>query len=131
MGVRPVPPKRKRSYPFVVKKTAKPKMGVRRPTQVRCEAHLKWIRTLKCLNSVTDAWHCHGDVQAAHVRTRTDGGTGMKPSDFWTVPLCAAHHREQHQIGEAAFQDRHGIDMRETAAQLAKRSPYQDRWGHD
>lgn len=33
----------------------------------------------------------------------TDGGTSLKPSDNYTVPLCHKCHQEQHQIGELAF----------------------------
>ena len=33
----------------------------------------------------------------------TDGGTSLKPSDNYTVPLCHKCHQEQHRIGELAF----------------------------
>ena len=36
-----------------------------------------------------------GTVIAAHVRFGTDGGTGMKPSDYYTVALCARCHADQ------------------------------------
>jgi hypothetical protein len=36
------------------------------------------------------------------VRCGTDGGTGYKPSDRYTVPLCTACHAEQHR-GELSF----------------------------
>lgn len=127
MGVRPAPQPKVKAWP--VKKPRRAKMGARAPTQIRCRPHLEWIRTQPCLcRSSGDGWHCHGPVQAAHVRTNTDGGMGMKPSDFWSVPLCAKHHREQHQIGETAFQLRHRIFMRTKAMELAQRSPHRERW---
>lgn len=39
----------------------------------------------------------------AHIRYGSGAGTGRKPSDWFTVPLCNAHHREQHQVGEVTF----------------------------
>lgn len=35
---------------------------------------------------------------------------GAKDAD--TVPLCQAHHQEWHSIGEAEFDQRHGLDLR-------------------
>ena len=39
----------------------------------------------------------------AHLRTSTDGGTGLKPSDKYTNPLCRECHEKQHRIGEKSF----------------------------
>ena len=58
------------------------------------------------------------------MRSGTDGGVALKPSDRWTISLCREHHAEQHQIGETAFQMRHGIDMRALAESFAMRSPH-------
>jgi hypothetical protein len=41
--------------------------------------------------------------EAAHVRTGTDGGVGVKPGDRYAVPLCTACHARQHRIGELSF----------------------------
>ena len=30
---------------------------------------------------------------------KINAGVGQKPDDAWVVPLCGAHHREQHSIG--------------------------------
>lgn len=59
--------------------------------------HLAFIRSLPCCRCG------RSPSQAAHVRMGTGGGMGMKPDDRYTVPLCADHHREQHQVGEKAF----------------------------
>lgn len=61
-------------------------------------------------------------IEAAHVRRGTDGGTGIKPSDTWTVPACHFHHAEIHRIGEAAFERQTGIKLRALAAELANLS---------
>lgn len=62
-------------------------------------------------------------IQSAHVRTGTDGALSIKPSSFWCVPLCAAHHQQQHNLGERSFEERHGIDLRKSALEFALHSP--------
>lgn len=97
--------------------------------------HVEWIETLPC--AVRDRWAwdfrpeghderhkpCGGDVCACHVRTDTDGGGSLKPSDWWTIPMCYTHHRHQHDIGEPAFERLYKIDMKEIAHNLASKSP--------
>lgn len=63
-------------------------------------------------------------IECAHVRSGTDGGTSLKPSDRWAISLCSEHHREQHRIGEAAFERQHSIDLYELAVEFARRSPH-------
>jgi hypothetical protein len=58
------------------------------------------------------------------VRGGTDGGTALKPSDKWVISLCQFHHREQHQLGERSFEERHSINTRELAREFARRSPH-------
>jgi len=100
-------------------------MGVREETQIRCDPHLKWVRGFRCAVLDTKAHHeCFGRMEAAHVRTGTDGGMGFKPSDCFTIPLCSAAHREQHNIGEAEFERIYGIKMRQIADGLWRKSPH-------
>lgn len=47
---------------------------------------------------------CLPQTEAAHIRVGTDGGTAMKPSDCYTIPLCSHHHDLQHRIGERTFE---------------------------
>jgi len=49
---------------------------------------------------------------------------GIKPSDKWVISLCLFHHRQQHQIGEGAFEQKYGIDMKELAHEFVRRSPF-------
>jgi hypothetical protein len=70
---------------------------------------------------------CEGDIEAAHVRGSQTGGIGMKPGDNFSIPLCSKAHREQHQIGEAAFQKRYGFDMMKMAADLWQADTYHRR----
>ncbi len=63
---------------------------------MRSPKHLNFIRSLPCTL-------CGAKAEAAHIRMGTKGGTGFKPSDCHTVPLCHEHHAEQHRIGETRF----------------------------
>lgn len=53
---------------------------------------------------------CQGDVVAHHENILKQGGTGCKGPDFCTVPLCAKHHRERHDLGRNTFYRKHGLD---------------------
>lgn len=70
-----------------------PKTDSRRQVQ-----HLAFVRQLPCVVCGRVA-----PSEAAHVRTGTDGGTALKPSDRYAVPLCARCHAKQHRIGELTF----------------------------
>jgi hypothetical protein len=85
-----------------------------------CPAHRMWVRQHFCSVPLCR----RGPIECAHVRTGTDGGAGIKPSDKWVVSLCAFHHREQHQIGELDFEGKHDIDLRALAREFARRSPH-------
>ncbi len=98
------PPRIPRAVP-----KGKPKPNLRRRAQ-----HLAFVRELPCLAC---RWDGEG-IQAAHVRSGTDGGMGMKPSDRYVVPLCAAHHARQHQVGELTFWGDLGIDPLNVALRL-------------
>ena len=87
---------------------------VRAPDLRRNGDHLKFIAAIGiCL-----ACGRRGPCEAAHVRKGTGGGMGLKPPDKFTLPLCAACHHEQHQIGEAEFFGRLQIDALDAALRL-------------
>ena len=92
----------------------------RRRDERSCPAHRAWVRRHHC--SVPGCRQ--RPIECAHVRSGTDGGLSIKPSDLWTVSLCRSHHREQHQIGEQQFQTRYRIDLYDLACEFARRSPY-------
>lgn len=88
----------------------------------RCPGHRDFVRGHACC--VPD---CAGrPIEVAHIRVGTDGGMGLKPSDNWTISLCADHHAEQHRIGEPEFERAHGIVMKTLAREFASASP---AWG--
>jgi len=85
-----------------------------------CAAHRAWVRKHRC--SVVG---CRGlPIECAHVRSGTDGGFGLKPSDRWTISLCRSHHLEQHEIGEPAFEAKYELSLRELAKEFVRRSPF-------
>lgn len=86
-------------------------------------AHRAWVRHHHCC--VPGCLNI--PIECAHVRTGTDGGLGLKPSDRWTVSLCSIHHAEQHRLGEPRFERRHEVDLRSLAVAFASRSPQRDR----
>ncbi len=94
-----------------------------REKRFRCPAHMKWVRSHHCCVPGCDL----RPIEAAHVRTGTGGGTGMKPGDDWVISLCSGCHRRQHQIGEAAFERETGISMRDLAREFFSRSPHRGK----
>jgi hypothetical protein len=97
---------------------------LKRTTQKRdertCPAHRAWVRRHHC--SVSNCLQL--PIECAHVRIETDGGVGLKPSDMWTVSLCAQHHREQHDLGERSFELKYDLDLKALAEEFAARSPH-------
>ena len=57
----------------------------------RSPAHRAWVRGHAC-----SACGSQSAIECAHVRTGTDGGTGIKPSDRWCISLCKECHARQH-----------------------------------
>ena len=88
----------------------------------RSPAHRAWIRGFAC-----SACGSSTAIECAHVRDGTDGGMGIKPSDRWTISLCRDCHSEQHRIGEAEFNKRHGINMIALAEAFFKASPHRGK----
>ena len=124
----------------MLRKRKRPKMGLRKPPQLRSLQHLRFVRGHECaIRDRTGRWKniegwnriashvCNGPIQAAHIRMDTDGGAGCKPSDSFTIPLCVEAHVEQGQIGEEAFEKRYGIDTHKIAAELRRLSPARAR----
>lgn len=93
-------------------------MRQRKP-RIKDNSHLDFIRSLPCVvcdnNIETEAAHLKMPCPKAAKR---NVGIAEKADDKWTLPLCSKHHREQHQIGEAAFWRTHQIDPVQTASFL-------------
>lgn len=82
-----------------------------------------WIRTLPCFVCTGVQQHFGGDerwrqvhpTEAAHVKSRGAGGADVGN----TVPLCTAHHQNQHLKGMQSFCHTFGIDLKAEAEKLA------------
>lgn len=101
-------------------KRVRPKMGIERAPKRDWPRHRKFVKTHKCC---VPGCPYLGVPDCAHLRGVDNCGTSLKPPDWHTVPLCRAHHEQQEAAGPDAFGDRHGIDLWEFAANLARRSP--------
>jgi hypothetical protein len=89
----------------------------RKPNLRLARQHQKFINALPCVSCGAPP-----PSECAHVRTGTDGGTSLKPSDRFTVPLCTTCHltgkRSQHEVGELRFWARLRIDPLDVAQRL-------------
>lgn len=65
---------------------------------LRDPKHLAYIRTLRCC-----LCNAPPPSEAAHLRLGGAGGTGAKPGDDLTVPLCRSCHRAETVTGPPAF----------------------------
>jgi hypothetical protein len=94
-----------------------------RSPRVHDAAHLKFVRSQPCVICKTTR-----QIEAAHVRMgclaigKEPTGLQEKPSDSWTLSLCAYHHRTgilaQHKMNEADFWIMHGRNPFEICARL-------------
>jgi hypothetical protein len=109
----------------MIPKRRKPqKLGLRAEPQIRSQSHMAWVRGHECAVAGTVGMSCSDRIEAAHVRVGTDGGMGVKPGDNWVLPLCSAHHAQQHALGETTFAALHKINMKQIAAELWVKSPH-------
>lgn len=97
----------------------------RKPSRRSCAGHRAWVRRHRC--SVPGCLRL--PIECAHVRSGTNGGLGLKPSDRWCVSLCRDHHLEQHCVGERAFEEKYSIDLLRLATEFVLRSPFRYRFG--
>ena len=110
------------------------KPSLRRPKRVKVKRVFQkqrtWIRKRDCIATLTPypeklvSNPCDGRIEAAHVRSETDGGMALKPHDRWLVSACLKHHEQQTVRGEKWFEDYWGLDMKALAREFADKSPY-------
>src|SRR6516162_1298287 len=84
-----------------------------KPRFPRRSQHLAFIRQLPRVVCGKAA-----PSEAAHVRSGSDGGAGMKPADRYCVSLCSDCHSLQHQFGELTFWSTVRIDPLNVAFRL-------------
>jgi hypothetical protein len=70
--------------------------------------YLSWLRKQNCVISGTKAQCAH------HIRLGTNGGSSLKPSDYFCIPLLNEHHttgpQALHMIGEDTFLTEYKLD---------------------
>lgn len=69
---------------------------------IRDKEYLRFLHDIGVCCNVPLGLVCRGDIVAHHVRIGMNGGTGIKPSDCYCVPLCAECHNRVHR-GERTF----------------------------
>lgn len=133
--------KKKRAAAF--KRTRKAIGGMKGIKPARDPQYLAWIRTLPCIISnpiwlgfvLKDPGLAFGlgwvsvslqdsPTQACHIG-KTGKGMRQKCSDYETIPMCQAHHREQHGPDGATFFERHPLDL--PACWKALRAAYEEQ----
>ncbi len=83
------------------------------PRRHRDKAHLRYVASQPCLVCG------RSPAEAHHLRFTQPRAMGRKVSDEFTVPLCRAHHRDNHSCGdEVAWWERRAIDPIATSRAL-------------
>jgi hypothetical protein len=94
-------------------KIQKSELAISEPRRYRDKAHLKFVASQPCLVCGRSPADAH------HLRFTQPRALGRKVSDEFTVPLCRAHHRENHRFGdEQAWWSKQAIDAVGTSRQL-------------
>jgi hypothetical protein len=69
-------------------------LTISEPRRLRDKAHLKFVASQPCLVCGRSPADAH------HLRFTRPRAMGRKVSDEFTVPLCRAHHRDNHRFGD-------------------------------
>lgn len=85
-------------------------MRQRKP-YARDDRYLEYVASMDCL-----ACHKNGLSDPAHVKSRGAGGRDRGN----TVPLCRAHHTEQHTIGIKSFELQYNLSLKTEAKRIGK-----------
>jgi hypothetical protein len=86
-------------------KIQKSELAISEPRRHRDKAHLRFVASQPCLVCGRSPADAH------HLRFTQPRAMGQKVSDEYTVPLCRAHHRDNHSSGnEVAWWERRAID---------------------
>lgn len=102
------------------------KRNAPRPSHKVAHGFLAWLRGRPCFLEWTG--DCAGRMEAAHTYGAGDKGVGTKSSDRYAIPLCSAHHAEQHRVGWRTFETTHGFDAPRTAEKYWRAWPGRSAW---
>jgi hypothetical protein len=88
-------------------------LAISEQRRYRDKAHLKFVASHPCLICGRNPTDAH------HLRFAQSRGMGLKVSDEFTVPLCRAHHRENHRFAdEQAWWAKLAIDPLQASQRL-------------
>jgi len=79
------------------------------------ESHKEFVKSLPCSVRVC---RCRFTIPAHTPGFGGARGMKQKRSDFETIPLCDAHHDEQHQIGWKDFIRKYDLNIRGLLTEL-------------
>ncbi len=88
-------------------------VGQRKP-YVRDDDYLEFVARESCVACIAGGYRNPDLSDPAHVKSRGAGGHDRGN----TVPLCHAHHHEQHTIGIESFQAQYRIDLKAEAKRI-------------
>lgn len=106
--------------------------GIERAPRREWPRHRRFVKSHECLVNGCDLYDagpgafpakCGGVIEFAHVRSAANAGTGLRPFDWFGVPLCSIHHKWQHDHGADTFMLITGLDLWRFAKMFADRSP--------
>lgn len=97
--------------------TARPK-----PTREKDAGHRMYVRQLPCIACMVEGRVTFG-VDPAHVSYLAPKGLGSKVGDQYVVPLCRAHHDDQHDTKENVWWARLGVRPRSLCEDLVHARP--------
>ena len=88
-------------------------LAIPKERYLRSKAHLQFVASHPCLICERSPADAH------HIRFAQPSSLGRKVSDEYTVPLCRAHHRDNHRFGdERAWWSRLSVDPIEVSKKL-------------
>lgn len=88
-------------------------LTISKERRLRDKAHLRFVASHPCLICGRSPADAH------HLRFAQPRAMGLKVSDEFTVPLCRAHHQDNHRFGdEQAWWVKQAIDPLSTSRQL-------------
>lgn len=96
--------------------------GTSKDAAKRNPAHLAWVRTQPCC--VFGCIYHQVVVEAHHIRSASDSGTGVKPPDDRVVPLCRIHHGWIHRHGMTSFMLTWNVSLEATIQKMNVASPH-------
>jgi hypothetical protein len=106
---------------MIVQKRKAPRSGILRAAIRVWKRHDKHVRSHECIAAKFGG--CSGKVRACHRRSAANSGTGLKPHSWELYPGCDGHHKEQHDIGQPAFELKYGVSLVQAARECVLTSP--------